>query len=397
MSTLRDQTVADQIDALHSTHRCIAPQELYPVTYGIGWDREQLENTFKLPQYASLKWRYFNTPGQWAYDELIRTLPLTVVFDTFNTLTVPIYADFTEMTGNLDFMSISSMFYYQLFIQESIFVSYNFFDSNEYKLPDHAEQDIKEKIEALKDRGGFDLWIKVTDNELDLDIEFIHIETNLKVKIPKWRSKLVQVRWGAIRQGNFRNWMNIAVSYLTKTALLDNMYRLAGKRLLISTSTGSHDIVDKVKSMLRSHETTLHMNNKDMANVTEIEYVSGELIKALNFCVYSTLDREMSEFGRVTNTNPKGERITTAENYKDLVGIANRQKQVLEWLKYFAGKAKELWSIELDFAVSGIPEKEALQTVSHRANTPNMEVLQQGQVEGTAPRVPNKNPMKRPL
>lgn len=38
------------------------------------------------------------------------------------------------------------------------------------------------------------------------------------------------------------------------------------------------------------------------------------------------------------------------------------------------------------FAVSGIPEKEAIYTMSHLAQTPNMEKEMMGQIEGTQPR-----------
>lgn len=41
----------------------------------------------------------------------------------------------------------------------------------------------------------------------------------------------------------------------------------------------------------------------------------------------------------------------------------------------------------MDFAVSGIPEKEAIYTVGHYAQNPNMEKEFFGQVEGTMDRV----------
>lgn len=40
------------------------------------------------------------------------------------------------------------------------------------------------ELKHLARRGGFDLFIKLTESELDDDISFMHIETGLMFKIP---------------------------------------------------------------------------------------------------------------------------------------------------------------------------------------------------------------------
>lgn len=71
-----------------------------------------------------------------------------------------------------------------------MYVSYEFFtDPNNYELDSNSEE--PEELEILQEIGGFDLWIKLTNKELDKDIRFMHIKTGIVVEIPDWRNKLV--------------------------------------------------------------------------------------------------------------------------------------------------------------------------------------------------------------
>lgn len=139
-------------------------------------------------------------------------IPFKDVLDYANTLMRPVYCDFTEVTENREFMKIARKFYAQLFIQETIYVTYNVFEGNtEYELPreqtkTHYDFDKAEKLKnIIKEKGGFDIWIKMDENEYSESVEFMHIDTNLTIKFPKWRKQLAVCKWGAMFQNNLLN------------------------------------------------------------------------------------------------------------------------------------------------------------------------------------------------
>lgn len=155
------------------------------------------------------------------------------------------------------------------------------------------------------------------------------------------------------------------------------------------TTQGQNEAqITQLEEMLNSFNNYIHFNLKNTSDVEPFVAFNGTDLLAIKDTTYHYLDRMKFEYGRVANTNPKGERITSGENYKDISAIANRQKETLEYLIYFAKQVKKLWGIELNFAVSGIPEKEAIYSVSHLAQTPNMHKEMFGQIEGTGNRLP---------
>lgn len=182
--------------------------------------------------------------------------------------------------------------------------------------------------------------------------------------------------------------MNLAGIELALTQYLDQCIRMCGKKLKISIEGNNDSQLDKLNEMLNSFHNYVHFNMENENEVEPLIGFSGDDLEAIKSSVFYYLDRLKYEYGRVANTNPKGERITSGENYKDISAIANRQKETLEYLHNFAIQVQKLWSIELDFAVSGIPEKEAVYTMSHEAETPNTEKQMAGQIEGTQPRPP---------
>lgn len=164
--------------------------------------------------------------------------------------------------------------------------------------------------------------------------------------------------------------------------------RTTGKKLVISTKGKSENKLEKLDAMLNSFRVYLHTDLTGNLDLEPFASMEGTDLEAISSTIDNYLDRLKFEYGRVANTNPKGERMTSGENYKDISAIANRQKETLEYMINFAYMAQDLWGIQLEFAVSGIPEKEAIHTISHMAQTPNMEKEMFGQIEGTQPRPP---------
>lgn len=168
---------------------------LSPSNYKAGYvdGMTQISNILDHPNYSALKWRYFNTPGYEEYMKKFLNIPFKDIMDYANTLMRPVYTDFTEVTENEDFASISAKFYAQLFIQETIYITYNVFEDGKvsYVLPKeqtHTHMNMakaKKTMELIKEKGGFDLWIKLDQNEYSESIEFMHIDTSLTIKFPK--------------------------------------------------------------------------------------------------------------------------------------------------------------------------------------------------------------------
>lgn len=95
-----------------------------------GWQGElrTLESYLDNPRMAGLKYRFYNTPGNAHFQKRYREIPFTLIVDYAHTLMRPVYTDFTEASENREFAKISGKFYYELFIQEYIFVTYNVFE-----------------------------------------------------------------------------------------------------------------------------------------------------------------------------------------------------------------------------------------------------------------------------
>lgn len=172
------------------------------------------------------------------------------------------------------------------------------------------------------------------------------------------------------------------------TDYLSQCIRIAGKKIILTSQGQNEAQEDQLKESMNSFDNFYHFNLKNTADIEPFVAFSGEDLREIRDGTYMYLDRMKYEYGRVANTNPKGDRMTSGENYKDISAIGNRQKETLEYMINFAFQVEELWGISLTFVVNGIPEKEAIATVSHMAQNPNMEKLMFGQVEGTQPRVP---------
>lgn len=347
------------------------------------------------PRFRGLRYRYFQTPGNAEYQKMYREIPLRNVMDYANTLMRPVFTDFTEVNEDEEFMEISGKFFYELFIQENIYVTYNVFEGGtDYFFPKAQDDkglnnsETQRIVWAIREKGGYDIWVKLNEDEYSKNIEFMHVDTGLVVKFPKWREQMANCKWSAVPQGNLTNWMNIAGIELALTKYLDSCTLMCGKKLIFTTQGQSDAQKEQLEEMLASFKNYFHFNLKNQADIEPLIAFEGDDLVAIRDTIFQMLDRLKFEYGRVANTNPKGERITSGENYKDISAIGNRQKETLEYLIYFQQQVQKKFNRQLNFAVSGIPEKEAVYSVAHLAQNPNMEKEMFGQVEGTADRPP---------
>lgn len=360
------------------------------------WSPSEIHEFLDKPRYSDIQWRFFRTDDITVYQQMVRDIPLRTIFNFTRNLMRPIYTDFTETSENKEFARIAGKFYFHLFIQEEIYVSYKLFQNTSKHNVTIQTTDPQQQpqVDQMK-RENFDLWIKSSGTEYDDNDDFIHLETNQIVEIKNWREVLARVRWGADYLDNFTNWLNLAITQLTLEEFLRQATKLVGTRVQVTTDDNSTAQRRKLTGMLESMQNIIYQNFNDKVDMVPLEFMTGQDLESLALTIYNYLDRLKYEYGRVANTNPKGERYSVGESYKDITGIANRQKETLEELIYFGYQSEDKWGIPLEFAISGIPEKEALFTVSHLAQNPNSEKEYFGQIEGTVPRKPIGQPGRR--
>lgn len=337
---------------------------------------ENLSAFFKDNTNYSFQWLFLSNANSDVFDTILKNMPIGLIMRHMVNLARPVYTDFTETNKDVDFQRISADFYRELFWLEKIYVSYDIFSSPQaYKYEGKEEP---KEIKHLAKRGGFDLWLKLSGDDLDDDIGFMHIRTGLTVKIPDWEDKLAVAEWCGDKVDNFLNWFEYAVDYLAQLKKLDKFSRLMVKRVQVAPSEKSpNEALDDMHAKIETIENVISVDAKAM-DVLRVEYANGQDLEALHYCTFNTLDRRAYELGRVSNTNPKGERLTSGENYKDISSIANRQKATLERLEDFANQCLELFGIQLSFSVSGIPEKQRLDMVDAPAPDPNTDGSEAG-------------------
>lgn len=319
-----------------------------------------------LPDHT-LKFQFFNTPNSDIYRTIFKKISLSEVTRTMKALAEPIYSGFVESNKDTDFMKICNKFYYELFFNEVIYVSYDFF-KDPYEIEDSKEPD---EIEYYKKIGGFDTWLKLSGKENDKDTRFMHLATGIIIKIPDWLDKLAPVKWTNYRAENFTTWFAYSIKWLVGNLKIESAHNLLLKRVHIHGTKNMNKQREDIEERLNCETTIMIHDANQMIDIIPKIFIDGNDLTALHLSIFNQLDRQSYELGRVSNTNPKGDRYSTGENYKDITGIAARQKAILNELQLFAMRAKELWGKDLNFAVNGIPQTEMIEEHQEEAGNPN--------------------------
>lgn len=303
-------------------------------------------------------------------------------------LAQPVYCEFVETNRDSEFMEIGERFYKELFWNETIYVSYDFFSDESSYTVDATDlgKEKPDEIEYFKEVGGFDTWVKVTLNEYDRDTRFLHLATGLTVDIPNWRDHLVRARWSGNHMSNFINWFEYSLEYCISLKKLVTFSNMMIKRIQVSGTNSIRTYLEDLSARLETIEPYFLTDERQRMDVIPKVFATGQDLRELHYVTFNMLDRRAFELGRVSNTNPKGDRLTAGENYKDITSIANRQRAVLSELELFASKVKDMWGIELAFAINGIPEREMLTMDPAKAPNPNTETTMPK--EGTLGTVP---------
>lgn len=332
----------------------------------------------------TLKFQFFSSRNSDIYKNIYAKISMTEVMRTMVRIAEPIFAGFVETNDEENFLEISNQFYYELFWNETIYVSYDFWSNpKNYELADNTKE--PDEIEYYKEKGGFDTWVKMSNKEDDKDIRFLHLATGIVCDIFQWTQKLIKVRWAEYKIENFANWFSYSIRWLVGSKTIRNAHNLLLKRVHVHGTKNLHKQREDIEERLESETSIMmHDNNQNLDIISKI-FMDGNDLTALHMSIFNLLDRESYELGRVSNTNPKGDRYSTGENYKDITGIAARQKSVLKELRLFSIKVKKMWGIELNFAVNGIPQTEAIEEHQQPAANPNSD----GKPDATAATSPS--------
>lgn len=303
-----------------------------------------------------LKYKFFNTPFTEYYNYISKTIPLDELPPTMETLARPIYQGFIELSGDPEFENLCEEgFYQKLYWLEKIYVGYDFFNGPlVFEGTGQPTNDIERQIEKLKKKGGYSCFTKLTNNDYDDNIDFMHIDTGLTFKVHDWEDKLVIARWGT-NCNNFKNWFIYTINWLIGRTKLNLAGSLTMARLQIigeDYSELENDLNGRIYNC-----SPIIMSGERAIDLKGTAFYAGTDLDSLQRSIWWNLDRWAYELGRVSNTNPKGDRHSTGENYKDIVGIAARQKEIVNCLKSFAYRCNKLLKPnQWKFEVNGIPD-----------------------------------------
>lgn len=120
------------------------------------------------------------------------------------------------------------------------------------------------------------------------------------------------------------------------------MENLVIKRISIEGNDNAQKYADQLNDKLEGITMTLVSDGNRRIHILPKVFANGSEPKDFCTAVFSRLDRRAYELGRVSNTNPKGERLSTGENYKDITSVAARQKETVCQLKNMANKIREM-------------------------------------------------------
>lgn len=115
----------------------------------------QLSSYFKEQKSYSFQWLFLHSANSDVFDNILQSMPVDLIMRNMINLARPVYTDFTEVTGNYEFLRVSADFYRELFWLEKIYISFDFFKESSNFI--YEGDQIPKEIKHLARRGGFDV------------------------------------------------------------------------------------------------------------------------------------------------------------------------------------------------------------------------------------------------
>lgn len=76
---------------------------------------QSLSDYFKEGKSYSFQWLFLHSATSGVFDNILQDMPVNLIMRNMINLARPVYTDFTETSGNKEFLKISADFYRELF------------------------------------------------------------------------------------------------------------------------------------------------------------------------------------------------------------------------------------------------------------------------------------------
>lgn len=273
-------------------------------------------------------------------DKDLTEVKIEYVWKSMNDYAEPVYGEYVELSENPAFNRVTNRLFEFLFWVGEIYILY-VKESEEFFVFMKSEK-LKIEKRDLKETEGV----------------FIDVMTGEGYIIDHWEEVLLRLEWP--RQDTFLRWYMACYTWLLEDIAWHKIFMLSNKRVSLlnrSNVQGSQEPREKEKKF---YSTSVWIDESDPNyDFHPTSFLESSHIQIITDAIYRVRDRKLSELGRVANLNPKGDRMTTGENYKDIIGIANRQRRVLNMLKNFANDCLDMWGVELEFGLNTIIDRQA--------------------------------------
>lgn len=176
---------------------------------------------------------------------------------------------------------------------------------------------------------------------------------------------------------NFRKWWKVNMEYVAgKSRVVDATKALSKTVQVIVRNKESFDSErsqienPSVFYELKRQAGTVGAKEQNLYQAMPI--IEGQRIKDMQEIIQTMYDKECELLGFTTNSNDKKERLTVAENYKDLRQITNLQDYQLKNLKIFEKKLKERGWVKENFKIeiSGLTYAQGLPDTVQAGSNP---------------------------
>lgn len=208
-----------------------------------------------------------------------------------------LWSDMYEETRYLPWMRKNYMFFEWAFFHEEIYIHW-----------DPAEEE-------------FTFYIKTSgdNSKMNSETKFINLEDNNTYTFPDPEMDLVCHKWGGRKENRFKPWFKLAYGMEASLMILQNLKFLFNKRIYVEAGLNfkaDSNTLNNFKQDLCCLSTFIkNSDHKLSISTIEQSFVEAPDLLAFVNVIYDEFDREISEFGRVANLNPKPERKTAGENY----------------------------------------------------------------------------------
>lgn len=288
------------------------------------------KNTIYFNNYST---RFGQNRGMWGE---MTQIPFDDIFYWMSQLSCPVWGEYVEITENAAFNKVRDLYFEYLFWEGEAFIFYD---------------EIEETMSMYQCNNAG----KYQENG------YLNIETQQLVHLTQDEAKLlIYCTWDGKynKLDRFYQWYKFCYWMLVSEINVNNSACLLAKHFMINTEIFEGSSFDAEKEQLFYPNPYILKTPSSVLNTISVEkkFLTPDVLEQLVKTHFQFFDRKLSELGRTVNTNPKGERLTAGENYKDITGTAARERMVLQALKDMANEMEKLHNIKLEFVLNRPPE-----------------------------------------